>query len=298
MNAFLQRPSELILKQEKYAFLLTALFVCIPFFMWVAVAIMCLVTLRKGYFNGSKILAVGILTSTLFFYNDVYTLVDAIIVLIIGYGSAALLRAKPSWDLVGISLLVSGLLGIYIIYLIYPAIIYEQLNMLIEVIKSIDDSNAVLETIVATPTAKKDILAFYIFGIKALSLIFSAVTSLILARYIQSALFYPEGFRVEMRMFRAYKVTLIIAGLTVLGLFNRYYLMIAFVPLIVSYFMMVGISLMFYFLDRKATKAGLFLLLPMVIIPYVMLPVYTFFGLLDCLFNFRLRLPYEQNIKS
>jgi len=58
------------------------------------------------------------------------------------------------------------------------------------------------------------------------------------------------------------------------------------------YFLLAGLSLGFSVLARKTLMGSLLLLVvPLVLLPFVMLPVYVIFGSLDSLFNFRLYLP-------
>jgi hypothetical protein len=104
-------------------------------------------------------------------------------------------------------------------------------------------------------------------------------------------MFYPEGFKQEMRFLRAQKVDLLVFIVTLFAAKQHYLLAVDMLPVLMLFFIIVGLSLWF---DCMAMR-GMFI--PMLVLsvglgffPQILLPVYVLIGLLDTLVNFRLYL--------
>ena len=136
------------------------------------------------------------------------------------------------------------------------------------------------------------ILANYLFGLQLASLVLSAILPLTLARSVQSQLYYPGGYQQEMYSLRSNKIGLLILVLMLVSANQGKLIAMDILPLLVMYFLFAGLSLSFHALAGKKIRGALLILItPLVLVPFVMLPVYVILGSLDSLFNLRLYLP-------
>jgi hypothetical protein len=182
---------------------------------------------------------------------------------------------------VGLSILVISL-----IQGLWPELMSQQLDALINLFQKVLPEGQVLKTVFTENTPNKKILADYLLGIQVLSIVISALSSLMLARYVQSILFYPEGFRKELLSFKAARIFVIGLLLTSIGAYYHYALAISCLPMLLVYVMAAGILVLFKLLSKKKDwLTMLFLFVPLIIAPYVMLPIYVLFGSLDSWFN-------------
>lgn len=300
MNIFLQKQGQLIFQENWYGILLTSLLLFLPFGSWLAVAIISLMTLRRGCSAGSKLLAVGIISTFIFFQLGCITqfaLLDVLLTLILGYISAYLLRTTASWNVTATALLLISMSSLFLVYMLLPEYISEQFNMFVSVMDGFVGNN-ILQTALELPKVNKLLLANYVFGVKAFSLLFSSVSAVLFARYIQSLLFYPGGFKQEVMSFRANYIGLIGLLLILLGINQHSLLAIICAPILAGYLVAAGISISANFLNKRANKfKWLFIVIPIAVIPYIILPFYIVIGSLDIIFNFRLRLQLKQEVK-
>jgi hypothetical protein len=289
MKGFLCRQGKLILDKPSYAFISTILLVSLPFTQGVALTVICLVTLRKGYLLGSKLLAIALLTLGLigpFFYFS-NELMDSVLILTLGYASASLLRLTVSLQITASILLLISMLGIVIANQWLPQLIRDQFNIFLAMVKLLD--NSTLQSFLSN-AANHPFMISYVFGLKVFTLDFSIISSLLLARYIQSLLFYPGGFKQEILAFRASSFSVLMIFILAIGIYHDNTLAVAGLPIATGYLVASGLSLMFNLLANKTKRALLIVLIPMIVLPYIVLPAYALFGSLDSVFNFRLRL--------
>ncbi|WP_133131394.1 hypothetical protein [Legionella yabuuchiae] len=135
------------------------------------------------------------------------------------------------------------------------------------------------------------IVANFLLGIQTAGLVFSSLFSLMIARWVQSLAYYPGGFSQEMRNFRADKIGLLFLSMLLIAAYFEIMIAVNLLPLVMFYFFLAGLSLGYNLLAQKK-PLGTFLLLitPVILLPYVMMPLYLVFGSLDSLFNFRVYL--------
>ena len=294
MSSFLQKQGHYLLHNQLYASIIAATLAFIPFSGWLSLALIALVTLRKGSYNGLKILIVGIAAAVIAASrNDAlpYENIAILATFSIGYIAAILLRTAASWKVVVGIVLTISLLVMALIHWLAPEYILEQFHALLAMFRKIEPGGAVLRLLDGKHGASQEILANYLLGIQVFSIVFSALSSVMLARYIQSMLFYPGGFREEILAFRASRTGVFMLVISAVGVYQHYPVAISFLPILVVYLMAAGMSLFFKVMSRKKDLFTILLLIaPLVVVPYVMLPVYVLFGSLDSLFNFRLRL--------
>lgn len=295
MNGFLRKQGQYVLQKEGYAYLLTALMVFLPFTAWLAVAVMALVTLRNGSLDGLKVALVGLLATLLaaqLFTTAPYTTSSMLLTFVVCYGLAVVLRVTASWDLVGLLLVSIAILFMALVHWLAPTSILEQFNALIAILTKLNPDSPVIAFLSQQSGGERVVWANYTLGIRAFSVVCSVLTSLVFARFMQSLLFYPGGLRKEMLAFRATRIGALLLIVTAIGVWKNNALAISCLPVLVAYLTAAGMSLLCYMMPKKnGVLTILLLFVPLIIIPYLMLPVYAILGSLDSLFNFRLHLP-------
>ena len=135
------------------------------------------------------------------------------------------------------------------------------------------------------------VFANYFFGLQMISVVLSAILPLMFARSIQSRLYNPGGFRQEMLALRSNKLGLFIMGMLLIAVNQDKLIAMNLLPLVVFYFLLAGLSLSFQALAQKKIRGRMILLLaPLIVLPFVMIPVYVILGSVDSIFNLRLYL--------
>src|SRR3990167_1588930 len=291
MNLFdktLAKQGQLLLNKENYAYILVILFSGLPFLSWIALTIIALVTLRKGYEEGLKTLGIGVFTALITYYivsaNHTFAFSKVLFTFIPIYLSAVILRATAKWRDVIIAMLC--LASLVIIYLFYfpPGIIFKIYDLLLVVLKENKDTALQYK---AWLTNKNETMA-YILGIQALVFVLSNFSVLMLARAIQAKLFYPQGFKHEMLNIRANPLALALVSCMFIGFYFKNAIFISLLPIWLAYFCGSGISILIYiFATDRALVVFLLLLILLSFLPIFMLALLASIGALDCLINFR-----------
>lgn len=297
MGNFLQKQGNQLLKNQHYAYFLTIILAFIPFFSWVSLSVIALVTLRKGSGEGFKVLVAGVAAAVL--ASGLHTVLpyEGVAILAtfsLGFVAAVVLRNAPDWKVVvsvvtGIVLFLMALIHVFL-----PGQITEQFQMMLALFRTIAQGESMVRLLDTRTDVNQQLLANYLLGIQVCSIVISALLSLALARYIQSVLFYPGGFRRELLAFRATRFGAVMLFAAAFGAYQHYPIAVSCLPILVVYLMAAGMILFFNVISRKRDLLTIvYLFVPLVLAPYVMLPVYVLFGSLDSLFNFRLRLPLK-----
>ena len=113
-------------------------------------------------------------------------------------------------------------------------------------------------------------------------------------RSLQSKLFYPGEFRREMLAFRGDKIGLLLLVCMFIAANQHNVIAISLLPILMFYFLLAGLSLSFNVLAKQRPLSLMILLIAsLMVLPFIMLPVYVIFGSLDSLFNLRLYLPSD-----
>lgn len=297
LGGLLSKQGHFLLENDRYALLYIAVLVLIPFAAWLSATIVALITLRKGWVDGFRAALVGF-TTLLFLSTLSMSLLAAVVTAFIAFIpcflTAVVLRATASWQTAAIFLVLQILVGILLIHWLAPDLITNQYQYIEKLVKELQQSTADSSL---TNLLDKDkgfnpvVIANYMLGVQALSVAILALIPLILARSIQSELFYPDGFRQEMVAFRAHALGVVLLLFALIGAYQHNPLAISCLPVLVAYYVWAGISLSLYALAKdKGISWLLLLIVPLILLPLVALPVYVMFGALDSLFNFRLRL--------
>lgn len=290
---FVLKQSQTILENKQYAMLCAVLFSIIPFASWLSIAIVALVTSRKGAKSGFEIMLPALVIHSvpllmLVPLNSV--LINSLLAYLPCYIVALCLRKTANWSVVFGGFFIQACVYVVLINVFAPDFVLTQLNQFKMIIGQNQEYQQLLSTV--SERISDSLLAQLFIGIQILSIVVSTMISLLFARSIQSRLFMPEGFREELRAFRSSKVAFF--ALVVIS-FASYYEIpgaISLMPLLISYFFISGFALTYCIFAGKRQKGVLLLLLLLIILqPTLVLFAYIVFGSLDSLFNFRLYLP-------
>lgn len=302
---FIDRQLQLLLDSPYHAFLYLVVFCILPFGTWIAVAIMALLTLRKGWQEGLRACILGV--GTIFFLSWLslpwyFALFSGILTFLPCFLMAMVLRWTADWQLSSHALLGMILLGLLLIHWLAPHFILEQFKGLQRLISQLKTQTDMTKFISQANSNQQSILAYCFLGVQGLSVALFALMSLLLARFLQSKLFYPGGFRQEMLYFKTNKFIILLLLLVGIGIFQHNLLAIASFPILVLYYLAGGLSLSYYFLyqDLAKGKTAIVLLVGMLLFlffPFVILSLYICMAVLDALFDFR-RLSSSSNGKE
>ena len=296
MRSFLHKQGELLFKKQYYALFLIVAFAFLPLTGWLALTLVGLMTLRCGAREGLIFMFAGIAASALASNMVSAQMTDVLPMLVIStvsvYALSCLQRFFASWAVTGMIALFTALGAVVIIHTWIPEYISAQLRELITIFSQIPQADGLVDVLNSAVNTSDSFLPNYLLGVKVFAETMSVFSALITARFIQSLLFYPEGFKKELLAFRANKLIVLLMVICLTGVYANNGLAFSCLPILVSYLSIAGICLCVNLLaKRKGVLITLMLGLPLVFAPSVMLPVYVIFGSLDSLFNFRLRLP-------
>lgn len=283
-----------MLHNDIYALLNTVVLVILPFTGWLASSLIALVTLRKGVKAGAMLVIPAMIAQFIVLNTTLSAegaFMGSALSFIPCYLAAGVLAYTTRWRYVACMLFVLVLFAICLLHLLQPELIIQQYLFLLETLRQLQFENILSVLDKHTNSTDQAIFANYFIGIQAAGIAVSALVSLVFARFLQSRMFYPEGFKQEMRLLRAKKVDLLFFIVTLFAAKQHYLLAVDMLPLLMLFFIVAGLSLWF---DCMSIK-GMFV--PMLVLsvglgffPQILLPVYVLIGLLDSVVNFRLYL--------
>lgn len=294
VNGFIRKQGQRLLEDNRSALLYAVLLAVFPFTTWLSQALISLVTLRKGWRDGAMLLMpvmTAFLACSLVTAPPQLAIMNTLLTFIPCFIATCVLGITASWRAVAgvFFLLVS--LGAIVFQIFMPEFIMAQYQYLYAVIHELHPD--VLSRFVNDTTGLNQLmLANALFGLQLASIVVSAILPLTLARSVQSQLYYPGGYRQEMLALRSNKIGLLLLVLMLVAVNQSKMIAMNILPLLVLYFLAAGLSLSFNVLARKKMRGVMLILLaPLVLVPFIMLPVYVILGSLDSLFNLRLYLP-------
>jgi hypothetical protein len=293
IGGFILKQSTKILENKQYAIMYAALLSIIPFASWLSVALVVLVTLRKGVQSGFEVLLPALVIHSVPLMTLVSldsALINTLIAYIPCYIAAISLRKTGNWQVVAGVLFLQALSAFLLILFLIPNFAVEQLIQLKKMIAHYQEYQQFIED--STQGINTYTLAQLFFGIQILSVGVSTLISLLFARLIQAKLFVPGGLKVELSDFRAGRLAFVVLTGISVACYYEYALAVNLLPLTMGYFLLTGFNLVYCTLARKwQYKMGILLFLLIIIKPTLVLFAYMVFGILDSLFNFRLYLP-------
>jgi hypothetical protein len=290
---FIIRQSKALLENKQYAIVCASIISILPFASWLSVALVALITLRKGAKSGFEVMLPALIIHSVPLMMLVpveSALINTLVAYIPCYIAALSLRKTAHWQMVFGVFFLQALIGFLLIQFLVPDFVIDQYAQLKKIVTHYEEYQQLFDT--STGGLSSFILAQLFFGIQILSVIVSAIVSLMFARSIQAKLFMPGGFKQELIDFRSDKISFLV----LLGISIASYYEISFalnlLPLLLCYFLISGFSLAYFVLARKK-QVRVFILLCLLILlkPNFVLFAYIVFGSLDSLFNFRLYLP-------
>jgi len=289
----IQRFGNYVLTGRKEAAMMALIWTIVPFMGWVGAVIMVLVTLRKGPFEGFLILLWITLPSIVFALlgyklQFVYGVLGGSLV---SWLLAVVLCQTRSW----VSLLqAAALLGMIVVVAIHgvmPDINGYWYNLLT---KYYTDAKTEF-TLQLTSADLKSlimILAKLATGIQAVILLFLATFNIIIARWWQATLFNPGGLSKELYNVRLGISADLILVAIVVSVFMGFALAWDLLPLILTLFLVAGLSLFHSLAQRtKAAWAVLLGLYGLLILFFPYIGILTVaLAVADTFMNFRGRI--------
>ena len=300
-GGFILANARKILQTERYALFAVIFFMLVPYFAWLSVAILALVTLKNGWRQGLVLVLPAMIAHmvVLLWSTGVHlALLDSAFRVIPCYIAANVLRETQRWRFVSLFFLVLTVLTAAAMHVFFAKFIGLQYLYFQEYLKQMDGGSAAL-TILDQPGLSVIFKANLLFGIQELSMVLVSLTSLLFARSMQAKLVYPEGFRHELLNYRGdWQVLLILLALCAASYAGNA-IAINSLPLTLFYFVMFGLSFAAHvFAQMKPIRVLILLGLPCVLLPLLALPFYVMLGCLDSVFNFRLFLASNSGKKS
>lgn len=293
VNGLLGKQGKKILENNRYALLCAVFLVFFPYTTWLSLAIIALVTLKKGWHDGALLLmpvATAYFGVLLIREPTLVAVINTLLTFLPAFLAACVLGLFASWRAVaGLFALLVALSAI-ILQMTLPEFVVTQYQYLITAIQQARPD--LVADILKDPTQFGAVkIANYFFGFQLISVVVSALLPLAIARRIQAQLYNPGGFRQELLALRGNKIGLFCLCLLLLAASQQQLIAMNVLPLFVFYFLLAGLSLCFHLLSEKKIRGRVLLLsVPLIVLPFVMLPVYVMIGSLDSLFNLRVYL--------
>lgn len=295
LSGFIRKQGQFLLENKWHALAHAIVLALLPYTAWLSVAIIALVTLRRGGRDGGWLLIPVIIAHfalLLASTSPMISIVNTLLTFMPCYLAALVLRHTASWSAVAWYFFLQVIVIVLSLHVFMPDFIMAQYHYLQSVLHEMQADNALVALVHDNPGLNQQILASYLLGLQAIGVILSAISSLMLARSLQSQLFNPGGFRQEMLAFRGDKIGLLLLVVMVIAVRQQNMIAISILPTLMFYFLLAGLSLAFAVLAKQRPLSSIVLLgATLVLLPFIMLPVYVIFGSLDSLFNFRLYLP-------
>ena len=299
LTQLMMKQGERLLSSKNYALLCAVLLALVSHTTWLSMAVIALITLRKGWQEGTRLLlpvATAHFALALASYSVGGAIADTLFAFLPGYLAAIALYATTSWRIVAGVLFLQVLVIVVALQLFLPDFISAQYLYIQAIIRAADPSNALLNMLSDASSLQQLVLANYLVGIQAVMVVFSALSSVLLARWVQSQLYYAGGFRQEVLTFREnQKGLLMLAFMLIAALHYNNVVAINLLPTFLFFSVLAGLSLCANaLLVRKKVRGVFFILvIPLVLLPFVTIPFYIILGSLDSIFNFRLYLPSD-----
>ena len=291
LTSFVCSRGQHLLNNKKHAIMYVVFLALLPYTTWISVALVALVTLRKGALAGGWLLAYAMLahlTLSLLSLHFNIALLNTILVYIPCFIAAKVLRSTVSLRAACCAFIIQVLVVVMIIQYFMPELMVAQYLYFQSVLKELKGDSAVFAIFGDDGQLNQIIYASYLLGLQALGVVTSAGVSLMMARKVQSDLYFPGESKREILAFRGEKIELLGLLIILAAAYQQNLLAMSLVPVFILYFLLAGLALSFYiFAKQKPLPVLIMLLVPLVFLPFIMLPLYVLFGSLDSVFNFR-----------
>lgn len=249
----LRRFTDFVLQRRAYAMGTAFVLSIVPLGASISILIAALVTLRKGAFEGTWVLAAALAPFLLGYVLSseqsqvvLVATVTVLVVNILTWLLAVILRQYPRWSVVLETAAFIGIVLICMIHWMFPAV---QDWWMVQLTAYLNKTTAMLGSLAANDTGTTEqvrVLATnakqYIVGFIIASLIFNAVLQLLVARWWQAAMFNPGGLRKELYQIRLSYISAAVF-IAIIGLaYSGNALGIDLLPIMVTVFCIAGLS--------------------------------------------------------
>jgi hypothetical protein len=286
----INKQLQIYMSNWQYALMCTLILAVLPFTSWLAVVGISLLILRKGFKSGISVLLpvafvfYAVSLKSLTYFGALINTVVLFLPCIIG---AMVLRVTTTWQAVsGVFFFLIAIVAL-LVQIFAPDFVLSQYAYLESIVQQSQADTSVIKIFTDLSNLDKSIVASCAFGLQLLSIFMSAFIALLFARFLQSKMFNVGGFKKEALSFRANKVGLLILFALFLGANRQNIVAMMLLPAAFIYFLLAGVSICAGILNKKRPKFMFALLIPIVILPVVGVPFYSFLGLFDSLFSLR-----------
>ena len=290
---FIIKHCKVLLENKQQAILFAVVLSILPFASWLSVALVCLITLRKGAQSGFEVMLPALVVHSVPLMMLVpleSVLANTLIAYIPCYIAALSLRKTVSLQRLSGVFFIQACIGFLLIQYLAPDFVTSQFEQFKKILAPLQVYQQLL--LESSDRFGSFMLAQLFFGIHILTVIASSLFSLLFARSIQAKLFNPGAFSEEISKFRCGKISFLILVIVLLASYYEIPSAINLLPLVLCYFLLSGFNLAYYITARKNHfRVVILLLLLIVFKPSIVLLAYVIIGSLDSLFNFRLYLP-------
>lgn len=286
----INKQLQLYMSNWQYALLYTLIFAMLPFTSWLAVVGISLLTLRRGLKIGGLVLfpvAFVFYAVSLKSLSYFGALINTVVLFIPCFIGALVLRITSTWQaVIGIFFFLIAIIAL-LVQMFAPGFVISQYAYLESMIQQSQADVAIIRLFADLSSIDKSIVASYAFGLQLLSVFMSAFIALMFARALQSKMYNVGGFKKEALSFRAHKIAIFILFALVLGANKQNLIAMMLLPAAFIYFLVAGVSICAGIVNNKKPKLMFILLVPIIILPVVGVPFYSFLGLFDSLFSLR-----------
>lgn len=293
LGEFVNNQSKILLENKQHAILYAVALSMLPFASWLSVALVALVTLRRGAKAGFEVMIPALVIHSVPLMMVVpldSVLVNTLITYIPCYMMALVLRNTRSWQAVFGMIFFQMLAGCLLVQILAPDFIVNQFNQFKAIFADYPEYQQLFAA--STEGMSSIVLTQLFFGIQLFTVVVSTILSLAFARSIQAKLFNPGGFREELVAFRCGKLAFIVLTTVLIASYYEIPLAINVLIITLTYFILSGFGLAYFVLAREQQlRVAVILMLLVLLKPALVLFAYLVFGSLDSLFNLRLYLP-------
>jgi hypothetical protein len=270
----IRKVAEYALQSRRHGVITALLFRLIPFFGWLSIVVMGLVTLRKGVTEGFIVLAWILLPSVVFIvigqpFPLIYNfIIDVFIVWLL----AGVLRQSSSWS---ITIQIAAILGIVIVVIAHGTIHGLDQWWSEQLVKYMQQTNKVFSLNIGDHDLAlwAENMAQFMTGVQVVVLLVGNLIYLIFARWIQAVLYNPGGLRRELYHIRLDFKPAFILLLTFILMWFVVHIAKDCVPVVLLPFSVAGLSLVHCLLaSTKHNWTGLLIFYGLLILffPYIM----------------------------
>jgi hypothetical protein len=262
-----------------------------------AAVLVGLITLRKGWKAGLMVLAFAILPAicflivdrTQFFYGYDVLVAQCIIIWLL----AAVMTRTRSWRLVLEISTLLGIVGVMLVHIFIPNVAQMWVDLYQQYLQNLHWSGP-FHGFGLTTADMAQYGAPIATGAVALVGFLGVFLQLLLARWWETAIYYPGALKTEFGRIRIDRIAAGILLVASIGLYWKSAWLIDIYPVLLLPFMVGGLSIMHKITTRKKQLLALIVIiyLGLVIVPFFMVLLLALIGFVDSWFAFRKRLAW------